>query len=153
MGAGGSIPRSLYETECARPADAHDFSGAALPELREEVVRIRKLLLKYGDEAPTDAAVASVDLTLSDICLDGESEEAHVAACLGAIVHFRKMLRQPTLAVRREHRRRLSAQGRMLASFALSSIDVVDDSGDDGSGDDELPPMPLDSIRGASSKK
>ena len=68
---GGLVP--VLEQEFA---DAHDL----FPELREEVVRIRKLLLKYGDEAPTDAATASVDLTLSDICSDGESEEAHAAA-------------------------------------------------------------------------
>ena len=143
MGAGGSIPRSLNQTEAARPLDASDFSGASLDDLRSEVVRVRNLLLQYGDEAPTEAAAASVDLSLRDICHQGSSAEEHAAACLGAIVHFRKMLRQPTQAKLRDHRRRMSAQGKMLAKFALSAIDVVDDSDDEGEGDD-LPPMPMD---------
>ena len=139
MGAGGSIPRSLYQTELARPPDASDFSSAELRDLRAEVVRIRELLLQYSDEAPAEAAAASVDLTLSDICPEGGLEDDHAAACLGAIVHFRKMLRQPTQAKLRDRRRRMSAQGRLLAKAALSAIDIVDDSDDDG--DDDLPPM------------
>ena len=41
--------------------------------------------------------------------------------------------------IHRDRRRRMSAQGRLLAKAALSAIDIVDDSDDDG--DDDLPPM------------
>lgn len=121
-----------------------DFEGASVSELRGEVIRIRNLLLQYKDQA-TSAVDASVDLTLADICEEGGTDEEHSEACVNEIIHFRKMLRNQTLQAQRQHRevrRRMSAQGKMLAKFALSSIDIVDDSDDSDGDDDELPALP-----------
>ena len=127
MGAGGSIPASEYQRERRLPVDVRDFDGRPVADLTAEVVRVRGLLHKYKEGY-------DADLSCRDLLADGAGETEHRRALVGEIAWFRKLLRSVTAAQARsgrDQRRRMSAQGKMLARFALASADIEDDSGSD----------------------
>jgi hypothetical protein len=136
MGSGGSIPRTEYQRERAKPLDCSDFGDDVdLLQIREELQRIRQLLHKYADET-------TADIHLNDI-VGNSKEQRH--QCISHILHFRKMLRQPSLQQSRrvkDQRRRLSLQGQNLARMALmAGVKIGSEDSDSGS-DDGLEDMP-----------
>ena len=138
MGAGGSIPRTEYQIELAKSEFGDDL--VSVNDVREELIRIRHLLHRYADEK----TIESADLTLGDVDRECENDAQLRRTCMRHILHFRKMLRQPSLLQsreRKEQRRRLSLQGLNLAKLALSGVAVVDDveSDDDDDGLEEMP--------------
>ena len=152
MGAGGSIPRTEYQIERAKDLDGHDLTDLTTAEIKSELTRIRQLLHKYADTE----TVGKTDISLTDIDEQVENDKfmnnnstfdtdhQTKALCRRHILHFRKMLRQPSLLASRkvkEQRRRLSLQGQNLARLALNGI-VVADFSSDSEDDDVLEEMP-----------
>jgi hypothetical protein len=146
MGAGGSIPRTEYQIERSRDIDGGDLEVMEIDEIRSEVIRIRGLLHKYADQ---DAALdlSDIDNEVNDrLFKDCELDKNKITKelCVNNILHFRKMLRKPSLLALREvkeKRRRLSLQGQRLAKMALQGISTTTNS-DDSDSDDGLEDMP-----------
>jgi len=136
MGAGGSIPRTEYQRERMKDLSGSDLIDLSNEEVRDELQRIRNLLHKYADEKTVD----NTNTQLTDII--GTVGEQR-SLCTSHILHFRKMLRQPSLIHSRkikDKRRRLSLQGQQLAKMALNGISATPDSDTDS--DDGLEDMP-----------
>ena len=129
---------TTYQIELAKSEFGDDL--VSVNDVREELIRIRHLLHRYADEK----TIESADLTLGDVDRECENDAQLRRTCMRHILHFRKMLRQPSLLQsreRKEQRRRLSLQGLNLAKLALSGVAVVDDveSDDDDDGLEEMP--------------
>ena len=134
------VPTSDYAVDLAKPTDGSDIRTISstterLATAKMEALRYRKEMYKLvteekeGDEGPTTLFYGGGP-TIRDLCPDDADENVVLENCIHYISHVRQLLH---LQVRR--RRRLSLRGKALLRFA--SGDLVDDTSDDESNDED----------------